>query len=308
MEDIQDPGVRAMYQILDGPRSNFVGYNSLVMVHYAGRVAAHTTGEMALVSPITTNWVSFDTILSQFYSRCFRDTDVIIILDSCFFGDVSRRLELADRSIEIIASMDTDRRYAHRNSIFARNRTPSLTSMLADEVGRLVDRDDTYYISFAEVVGELRRVTNHRGGDLPAYHLLRGKVETRLPITGLPEYVKVETKTGSFIHHNPVVPPGARMVTPRHPPGELTAAFKLETTARLGDVRALVALVSDHPASDMGLEVTGIYRFQSKTTITFHVPWNVWAQLDGLPGFTLISEALRRNELVRLNRPGLFVR
>jgi hypothetical protein len=282
---------------LDDPRSNFESHHSLVIGHYAGRVAVHTTGEMALVSSNTSNWVSFDTILKQFHSKCFRDTDVVLILDSCFYGNTKRDMELADRSIEIIASVDTDRKFAFRNSRFARNRSMTLTSLLADEVGKRVRRD-LPFISFAEIVGELRRVES---SGLPTYHLIKGKVESRIPIDGLPERVRVSTNTGSFIHRNRIIYPGDRDITMQYPPGNLTVEFKLETDASLVEIQRLIYLIRENPASE-GLEVTGLYRFQSKKTITFHVPWHVWAQLDGLPGFTLVSEALGRNELKALGR------
>ena len=50
----------------------------------------------------------------------------------------------------------------------------------------------------------------------------------------------------------------------------------------------------------MGLEITGVYQTRS-TMIIFHTAWSLWAQLAGLPGFSLICEATGRNRISEIN-------
>jgi hypothetical protein len=87
------------------------------------------------------------------YATYGRNTDVLMIFDSCFSGLATRGLESGGRSVEIISSVGSTQK-AHGNyPDLARAQNQTFTSRLADEVARRVGRGEMT-ISFAQVIDD----------------------------------------------------------------------------------------------------------------------------------------------------------
>jgi hypothetical protein len=109
-----------------------------------------------------------------------RDTDVVLIIDSCYSGHATRGQALG-RSVEIIAAVGAEQRAFGNPSELARVQRRTFTSRLADEVAIRACRGNRS-VSFAEIVGVLRNASNP--DRLPEYQLRMGRVGTRVPLLG----------------------------------------------------------------------------------------------------------------------------
>ena len=155
----------------------------LVIIHYAGHGALNASDKLIfLANPNSPTSLSYDGSLSILENDDYtQDTDVIIILDSCYSGTAARAMDIKDRSIEIVASVGYDQQALGNSSQLARLQNKTFTSRLADEVAKQVGQGVTS-VSLAELVTRLRE-TSHQQRK-PVYRLKVGTTAIRVPNQG----------------------------------------------------------------------------------------------------------------------------
>ena len=268
----------------------------LVLGHYAGHAEMVYGNSLILKeSRMRRQSMSFRTTLEVLWDPAelnFNNTDVVMIMDSCFGGQAIRGTEPPDRSVEILASvsMNPNTVGGYHPSQLARYPDDTFTSGLANEVVRIVGRSNADSISFSELVGELRRVPHL--GRLPEYLLKMGRVGIRVPIPRQAILVP---------HHRNPSPQRPQIVTqesfttvPDIPqPHPIHAIFKVHLSDTDPDSAETAELVqwiySLNPK--IGLELIGVFLSRS-TEIFLSAPWHVWALLSHRPGFQLMCETL----------------
>jgi hypothetical protein len=290
-----------------------VNGRTLVIGHYAGHGAVDQGGLLGFfASPSAYRPFTFERTLGELcqgdaaIDPAFERTDVVFIIDSCYSGQATRGLGAIGRSVEIIASVGADQKALGNVSNSSRVQNRTFTSRLADRIAVRVGRNDSSSISFAEIIGELRRES--RPERLPEYELHVGRVGIRVPIlgqSGLPPHLRAIT--GGLGHRQSASGSSASEATAPETP-QLTAMFSVHidgVDASSGEIQKLVEWIhSLHPMA--GLEVTAVFQTRS-TVIIFHTPWHVWAQMSWLRGAALICEPFGRNRLPGLSRPQQMV-
>jgi hypothetical protein len=291
--------VRGLVQDL-GRKISEVEGRTLAIGHYAGHGDIDAGMPLFFASPSTRRRLfSFEKALGDLFEDplinfpTFENTDVILIIDSCYSGQCTREFGRAGRSVEIISSVSANQQAFGNASDRARAQNRTFTSQLADSIALRVDHGDPS-LSFAEIIEELRRKTHPDCS--PAYQLKVGRVGIRVPVpgqAGLPVHLKEFTghcRTSSSRSAGEGSTP-----TPASPHLNAVFTIYLEDGASSGNTKRLVDWIhSLNP--DVGVELTGVYASRS-TVIILDTPWRIWAQLNGYPGFTFVCESFGRNML-----------
>ncbi|KAI9766247.1 MAG: hypothetical protein M1840_006661 [Geoglossum simile] len=269
---------------------------TLIIGHYAGHSRVGEGGLEFFAAPGKEQSFRYDSTLQPFCieDSTFCDADIILILDSHYSGAATRDSPLTTRSVEVVAAVKAD------SEIIAEIKNDTFTSRLAEMVLQHVRRGDSS-ISFAELVSELRE--SNYPDRYPEYWLRTGRVGVRVPVlanVSVPLHYRTLMSPNSLAtgHRNS----GIRDILRSSSPSASTSNYMALFSVRIGDadasseeVRKLVEWVHSLDPS-IGLEVTNVYP-SYPTVIIFYSPWSLWAQLNGLPGFSLICEALGRDKL-----------
>ena len=286
---------------------------TLVIGHYAGHGEENLDqGLVFAAKPGSKQTFRFDWVLEGPLtdSNAFPNSDVLLILDSCYSGIATRNTTPTSQSVEIVAAVgDTQKALGNRSDIGGiQNRT--FTSKLANLIAIQVGRPENSSVSFADLISELRRVG--QPDRLPEYRLRVGKVGIRVPILGrasIPLHMRVHSSSSSTQAQRRAESSSSSQNTNQSlsipfptADEEYTAVFKAhisDADANSGEVGKLIEWIHAlYPG--VGLEIAGVYQTRS-TTIIFHTPWSLWAKLAGLPGFSLICEAFGRNRISEIN-------
>jgi hypothetical protein len=277
---------------------------TLLIGHYAGHGAIDAMDRLFFFdSPRILQKVSlksFEELYDETTEDLLSQTDVLMIFDSCFSGLATRGLESGDRSVEIISSVGSAQK-AHGNSPdLARVQNRTFTSRLADEVARRVGRGATT-ISFAQVIDDLRCTSQPERK--PQYKLQVGSMGMRVPVRGATQ--TPESQTG--------VPSLARL--PRQQSGSsksyvsasssiastATVIFKVHLKESRTDSVEVVQLIEWLYSlnENIDLELSGVYE-SNCCVILLLAPWFMWAELQGLQGFSFVEDTLGGNKLSRI--------
>ncbi|KAI9673864.1 MAG: hypothetical protein M1817_002070 [Caeruleum heppii] len=266
---------------------------TLLLGHYAGHAMVNAQDQLAFfASPAKPRAMTFkSTFQSVFFGNDFGldQTDVVLILDSCFSGLATRGLLDQDRSVEILASVGTTQQALGNHPDLARVQNRTFTSRLTDEVVRRVGRRNTSSVSFAEVVGELRRQSHAQR--LPQYHLHLGKLGIRIPILREQTWDRrqdslSETSWSSQDDGRASTIPPYRAVFTIHLPSATVGSQELE--------KFLEWLQSLD--SSIGLELTGVYEARS-VKLMLEADWHIWAKLAGHQNLSLVCDVFGQNRL-----------
>lgn len=235
----------------------------LILGHYAGHAGLSVDG---------TSLVFYDTLskrqrmtlkrtfepLYDVNEGNFENTDVVIILDSCYSAQATRSSKGLGRGVEIVASVGVDQQALGNASRFARIQNKTFTSRLADEVARRVGRQDTTSISFSEIVEELGRVSLPQR--VPEYNLKVGGVGIRLPIpisAKLPPHLRILSQR----HQRTSSENSIDVLDTKAPSSKFFACFKVHLSSTDPDSPEMMKLVqwvySLNP--NIGLELTGVF-------------------------------------------------
>ena len=276
----------------------------LIITHYAGHGVLGDDNQLYFTSNSSGSAkVRFESTIGQLASQDqpLADTDIVLILDSCFSGTATRATNIEDRSVEIVASVGQSQMALGNIPDLARVQYRTLTSRLADEVARQVGQGASS-IAFVDLIENLRLTSQPQR--MPEYKLRVGKVGIRVPNLGyssVPPHLRLsgqQRRRASLSQPTMLAPMMSRLSvdTPR-----LSAVFKVHVRSddpTGEEAHNLVKWVhSLSPA--LGLELVGVYKTHS-TEFLFHAPYYVWAQLNGLPGYSLVCESIGRNLLPEL--------
>lgn len=270
----------------------------LLRFHYAGH-GTTKEGELHLASSLDSkSTLDFDGVFGALWSPTgdFNNADVILILDCCYSGTVTRGIKQDDKSVEIIAAAGMDQE-AHGNaSNLLRLQKRTFTSRLADGVAQVVGDKDKSSIAFAEIIATMRKASNLER--LPEYFLRQGKIGIRLAIPNTSR-IKAQGPMSLQEKQSRHTKSFSSDMAPSGP--SLMAVFKIhlkQVDSTSPEVAKLVEWIhSLNP--NIGFELNGVFQGHS-THILLHAPWHTWAVLNGLPGFDLICETFGGNQMQRI--------
>ncbi len=268
---------------------------TLLIFHYAGHAITKEDSLHLTASLTSKHSMSFDKSFGQLWDSTgeFLNADVVLILDCCFGGLVTRGMSQGERSVEIVAAVGGDQQAFGISSQSIHMQVRTFTSRLADEIVRVIGAREKTTTSFADIVASMRKTSSP--DRFPEYLLKLGKVGAR---------IKIPNASSTNIQW----PMPSRKREPHHgrscssgtapPSSGLMAVFKIHlenSESMSSEVRKLVQWIHAlHPS--IGLELNGVFQGNS-TEIIIHAPWPIWAVLRGLPGFDLICETTGRNRL-----------
>lgn len=234
-----------------------------------------------------------------FPSTAFPDTDSILILDSCFSGSAKRHSDLfnpdrsglsgPDWSGELVCSVGPAQKMRPDWSKLARGQDKTFTSRLMDEVIREVRRGSTT-VSLIDLIANLRKTSS--ADRLPEYQLEAGKVGIQIPNLRLTEPV----------HHSGTVDPSATLLHLSPHIDDLSVIFQVHLHSVSPEDIEIEQLFAWSQGLHHDLELIGVY--QSRPTIAhFRGPYQLWAQLNGLPRFSFVCEIFGRRNMLEDIRP-----
>jgi hypothetical protein len=285
---------------------------ALVIGHYAGHGGIDSRGQLYFhASPQYPSSMLYVKTIDNFFdeSDVPPDTDVCMILDACYSGVATRGVEGRNWTAELVAAVGPQQKALGNWSYLARTQNKTFTSRVADEVAREVGKGATG-ISLADIVSTLRQ---HSSSDRkPIYQLKAGMFGIRIPNL---KNVSFPPHQRTFSQHqrrqaalsapaasSSVLPsitsPSHGSLQPFATPSGLSAVFQVHLNA-VDPTGPEAQKLLDWLLSlgeELGIKLMGVYKTKS-TTMLFHVPWVLWAHLDGLSGFELVCEPTGRNLL-----------
>jgi hypothetical protein len=270
----------------------------LLIFHYAGHGMIDPIDEDLHLAPslISKRSLSFSVSFGNLYQNTldFINTDVIIILDCCYSGSVTRGMKQADRSVEILAAVGSTPEALGNESHLVRIQKHTFTSRLADEVARAVGDPARTSIAFTEIIASLRKVSSPER--LPEYFLRRGTVGIRLAILEKSRISVPRPMPSSGSGSGHMRSPSSSGTAPSA--SGLVAIFKIHVenfdSTSLEVAKLVEWIYNLHPS--IGLELNGVFQGHS-TEIFLLAPWSTWAVLNGLSGFQLLCEIRGQNRL-----------
>lgn len=278
---------------------------TLLIGHYAGHGGVIEKDQLYFVSgPPSPLRVLYDSTLGELMNSMMvpLDTDCCIIIDSCYSEIVTRSRNESQFAAEVVASVGPDQKSLGNWSNLARVQNGTFTSRLADEIAREVGRGASS-VGFEHLIETLRQ--RSKPDSMPVYHLKAGASGIRIPnlkhLSPSP-HMSLTTpqplRQASVSSPAPSSPgsPSPDMFRPSSSTPDLSVIFRvhlnnvnpagLEAEQLLDWVRSL--------SKNLGVELMGVYKSRS-TVLLFHAPWSVWANLNGLSGFSFVCEILSRN-------------
>lgn len=275
---------------------------SLIICYYAGHARVSTNGDLCFyASDLVPRAMTMNRTFGMLSDKePFRNSDVILILESCFAGTAIRGMDSRDRSLEVIASVGYDQSALGNPFDYVHLQNRTFTSRLTDEVAKRIGREDVSTISFAKIVDELRKKSNP--DRLPQYCLQVGRAEVRIPIPStakVPPHLRLEALSGSSpIHHRRLTSSESSAGYEASTPQAVIAIFKVHlenTNAASPEVVKLVQWIhSLNP--NIGLILSGVYMSRS-TELIFMAPRHLWAKLCLHRGFSLVCETFGSDRL-----------
>lgn len=288
---------------------------ALIIGHYAGHGSIDSHDQLYFhASPQSSSRMLYAKTFDNFFeeSEIPPDTDVCIILDACYSGVATRRAEGRNWTAELIAAVGPQQKALENWSYLARTQYKTFTSRVADEVAREVGKGATS-ISLADIVSTVRQ---HSSSDrMPIYQLKAGTFGIRIPNLKNVPFPPHHQKTPSEHQHRQAAlsaPASSSSSAPSvltsitspssqgslHPSASLSAVFQvhLQAVDPTGPEAQNFLDWLFSLSAELGIELMGVYETKS-TTLLFHVPWVLWAHLDGLSGFELVCEPTGKNLL-----------
>lgn len=284
---------------------------ALIIGHYAGHGVTDSHDQVCFqASPEYPSRMLYAKTIDNLFdeSEVPPDTDICIILDACYRGVVTRRVGGRNWTAELVASVGPQLKALGNWSYFARTQNETFTSRVADEVAREVGKG-AVSISLADIVSTLRQ---HSSSDrMPVYQLKAGTFGIRIPnLKNIPvphhqrtlsqhqrRQAALSTPASSSVLSS-IISPTHGSLQPSAPTPGLSAVFQvhLKVVDPTGPEAQKLLDWLFSLGAELGIELMGVYKTKS-TTMLFHVPWVLWAHLDGLSGFELVCEPTGRNML-----------
>lgn len=279
----------------------------LLIGHYAGHGSVFSeefyfTSDPSLQQRFAYAW-SLELLVLPFVK--FPDTDCILILDSCFSGAAKRHHSLFEPdesggssepnwSAELVCSVGPAQKRRRNWSDLARGQDKTFTSRLADEVAREVERGVTT-VRLTDIIANLRETSSP--DRLPEYQLEAGIVGIGIPNLsrlGAPPYPRPFT-------------PLPTLLRPSSPTPNLSVMFQIHLNRVAPEDVAIEQLITWSQNRGLDLELVGVYKSRP-TTVQFRGPYQLWAQVNGLPGFSFICEILDRRNMLEDIRHHMDIR
>lgn len=277
---------------------------SLLILHYAGHGGLNADGELTFFAQVPgirsfkyTNVIDRTLVdCSECNTKRLERTDVVIILDGCFSGNVIRAIPQGERTVEILAAVSANQLALGNPSLSGRNLNRTFTARLAGEVAIKRGREEKSFV-LSDIISGLRCHGNAQR--LPMFETALGSMAIRIPL-------KARTGNESIPSRPPRGALGSSESSELQDPSRSTDAtpnlrviftLHIDRTPDDNDLQSLVRWVQ---ALDPfhGLELTSIH-LSRPTLLTFSALWRVWASLKGLPCFSFVSEVFGENLLVR---------
>ena len=285
---------------------------ALIIGHYAGQGGIDNHDQLYFhASPQYPSRIAYVRTIDNLFDETYvpPDTDVCIILDTCYSGVATREAAGRNWTAELVASVGPRQKVLENWSHSARTQNKTFTSRVADEVAREVNKGAAV-ISLADIVSTLRQQSS--SGGMPIYQLKAGTFGIRIP----------NLKNIPFPPHQRTLSQHQRRQAALSAPASSSSVLSSITNPSQGSLQPsattpgpsavfqvhLKAVDPTGPeaqnlldwlfslGAELGIELMGVYKTKS-TTMLFHVPWVLWARLDGLSGFDLVCEPTGRNLL-----------
>jgi hypothetical protein len=258
---------------------------SLIIGHYAGHAGLDVDDKIIFCDTIPSHQKLYHNTFEELYgenSDALSKTDMVLIFDSCYSGLITRGSETIGRSVELISAVGSAQKALGNFTDLARTQNITFTCRLATEVARRAGRGDAA-ISFAEIIGDMR--ISSQSQRLPEYSLRKGSVSIRIPLRA----AKTTTPSGSSESY--VIASGS--VT-----SQATAIFKVHLKESRPDGPEVATLIEWLHSLNaiLGLELSGVYESGS-TLLLLKAPWFIWAELQGLSGFSFVADTVGGNRL-----------
>ena len=160
----------------------------LLVFHYAGH-GVLIEGDLHLTASLgSRHTLDFELSFGKLYRKSagFINADVIIVLDCCYSGLMTRALSQEDRSVEIVATVGSTQEANGNASNPLRLEVGTFTSRLADESARVVGNPEKSSVAFSEIVTSMHTVSSP--DRLPEYFQRRGTIGISL---GIPDKSRI---------------------------------------------------------------------------------------------------------------------
>lgn len=243
---------------------------------------------------------TFEELYDETTEDLLSQADVLMIFDSCFSGLATRGLESGGRSVEIISSVGSAQKAYGNFSDLARVQNKTFTSRLADEVARRVGHGETT-IAFAQVIDDLRATSQPERR--PQYKLQVGAMGIRVPVRGAKQTIQPQTGASSLarLPHQKSGSSESYLSASSSVASAATVIFKVHIQESRTDSVEVIKLIEWLYSlnENIGLELSGVYESNS-SVIILQAPWYMWAELQGLQGFSFVEDTLGGNKLSRI--------
>lgn len=155
---------------------------ALIIGHYAGHGGLSTDNQLYFAAStanqtrIAMYQPTFGHLMDP--SGVPPETDVCVIIDSCFSGAVTRGSQPANFTAELVASVGPQQTALGNWSALARLQNKTFTSRLADEIAKEVGKGASGII-LSDIISNLRQTSSP--DRMPIYHLKEGLFGNRIP-------------------------------------------------------------------------------------------------------------------------------
>ena len=277
---------------------------TLLICHYAGHGVLDKSGTLMLCEAdasdleFSFNEVICDNWISPPFprKRQLQRTDVLVILDCCYSGSVSRGSG-PGRICEIVSSCSADQTSGGNDPYRAKRMHNTFTSRLSDIVAFRRGQGDLT-IRFVDVVSQLAKDSNRLR--VPQYHLACGLARIRIPLMASaspPIPASVSPSSG----HQRQLSSASQGSTDT---ASLQAIFSVvipDASRDLGTAEVVHWVQQLNPT--LGLRLTGVYESEF-TLLVFQGPAHLWDVLDRHPPFLFHRLVRGRNLLDQILPPG----
>ena len=271
---------------------------SLFLLHYAGHGGLNVNRDLTFYAQVpkvqSSNCTRIinRTLVTPTLSteKKLEQVDVVIILDSCFSGNVIRATPLANWTVELIAAVSADQLAFGNPSDSARIVNRTFTAKLAREVALRRRGREEKSLVLLDVIATPRSHSNTER--LPLFQPLAGSKSIRIPL-------KLRIGNNSILSRPPRRALGCSESSENATPNlRVIFILHIDWTPNDNDLQSLVDWIIGLDSS-LGLELTGVHLSWS-TLLTFSALWRVWANLQGLPSFNFVAEVFGENLLLTL--------
>ena len=269
---------------------------SLVIGHYSGH--GMSMDERLFFSNATgSQMFSFGLSLARITDTRhdgLADTDVLLLLDSCYSGIATRDGQESFRIVEICSAVDANELALGSSP---QRPTNTFTSRLVTEVMKCLGQGKMV-VELASIIAPLRQDGNRIRK--ARYRLLSGTHPLKIPSFKTRPTAATQLGSASRRRKIPSSSSSAALASDS-PITDLRAVFVVylgDSSVDDDEVKHIVSWVDKLPASD-GMEIESVYRSDS-TTMLLSAPWALWSVLGGLRWFTLTAEVRSQDLLGRI--------